>query len=103
MELPAVSAEAVFLGDVPRVPFAMPGTQELAQVVVEALGGGVAVLMQNHGVVVAASDLRRAANLVQILERTAEIIVGCYAVGREPPALPDDAVAALRKMGKMMA
>jgi len=97
-----IAAEAVFVGDIPRAPFIMPGTQELARAVVDALGDGVAVLMQNHGLVVAASDLRRAANLVQIVERTAEVIVSCYAVGGEPPVLPDDAIEALRKRGETM-
>ena len=33
----------------------------------------------------------------------AEVILGCYAVGREPPVLPEDAVRTLRKMGDLVA
>lgn len=98
-----ISVEAAFLGDVPRVPFIMPGTRELARAVVEALGEGAAVLMQNHGLLVAARSLRQAANVVEIIERTAEVIVDCAAVGREPPVLPEEALAELRKAGRMMA
>jgi ribulose-5-phosphate 4-epimerase/fuculose-1-phosphate aldolase len=98
-----ISTEAAFLGDLPRVPFIMPGTKDLAQAVVEALGDGAAVLMQNHGLIVAASSLRRAASLSEIVERTAEVILGCYAVGKEPPTLPENVVAMLQEMGRMMA
>jgi hypothetical protein len=31
------------------------------------------------------------------------VILGCYAVGREPPVLPEDAVRTLRAMGDLVA
>jgi L-ribulose-5-phosphate 4-epimerase len=99
-----ISTEAAFLGDIPRVPFIMPGTTELAEAVAAALGAeDSAVFMQNHGMLVASSSLRRAANVSEVIERTSEMILGCYAVGKEPPVLPDDVVAQLRELGKMMA
>jgi autoinducer 2 (AI-2) kinase len=98
-----ISTEAVFVGDLPRVPFIMPGTTDLAQAVTDALGDGVAVLMQNHGLIVAASGLRQAATLSEIVERTAEVILGCYAVGKEPPTLPENVIPLLRQIGRMMA
>jgi autoinducer 2 (AI-2) kinase len=97
-----VSTEAAFLGDVPRVPFIMPGTQELADAVASALGAGPAVLLQNHGILVAGSSLRRAADQSEVLERSSQLILGCHAVGREPPVIPDDILATLREAGKMM-
>jgi autoinducer 2 (AI-2) kinase len=98
-----ISTEAAFLSDLARVPFIMPGTKDLAQAVVEALGEGAGVLLQNHGLLVAASSLRRAADIAEIIERTAEVILGCYAVGQEPPPLPEDVVAMLQEMGRLMA
>jgi ribulose-5-phosphate 4-epimerase/fuculose-1-phosphate aldolase len=71
--------------------------------VAEAMGDGWAVLMQNHGLLVAGRSLRRAADMVEIIERSAEIILGCHAVGKEPPCLPDDVVAELRRMGDLVA
>ncbi len=98
-----VTTEAAFIKEIPRVPFIMPGSKQLAVEVTQALGKGIAVLMQNHGLVVAASSLRHAANTVEVIERVAQLIWGCYAVGKKPPTLPKDVVATLREIGEMMA
>jgi phosphoglycerate dehydrogenase-like enzyme/sugar (pentulose or hexulose) kinase/ribulose-5-phosphate 4-epimerase/fuculose-1-phosphate aldolase len=98
-----ISTEAAFFGNIPRVPFIMPGTEGLAKAVGEAAQDDWAVLLKNHGLIVAGRSLRRAADSVEIIERTAEVILGCYAVGREPPVLPEDAVRTLRKMGDLVA
>ncbi len=98
-----VSTEAAFFHKIGRVPFMMPGTQELADAVVEALGDGWAVLLQNHGLLVAGRSLRRAADLAEIIERASEVILGCYAVGKEPPVLPEETVEMLSSLGDVMA
>jgi autoinducer 2 (AI-2) kinase len=98
-----ISTEAAFFGNIPRIPFVMPGTELLADAIAEAVSDSWAVLMQNHGLLVAGRSLRRAADMVEIVERSAEIILGCYAVGKEPPKLPDDIVVKLRKMGDLLA
>jgi autoinducer 2 (AI-2) kinase len=98
-----VTTEAAFLADLPRVPFIMPGSTELAVAVRQALGNGMAVLMQNHGLVVAASSLRRAADAAEVIERVSQLIWGCYAVGKKPPTLPKDVLGTLREIGRMLA
>jgi ribulose-5-phosphate 4-epimerase/fuculose-1-phosphate aldolase len=81
----------------------MPGTDALAKAVGEAIAGEWAVLLRNHGLIVAGRSLRRAADSAEIVERTAEVILGCYAVGREPPVLPEEDVRTLRRMGDLLA
>ncbi|MBI3158504.1 MAG: class II aldolase/adducin family protein [Chloroflexi bacterium] len=93
-----VSTGAVIVGEVPRVPFVLPGTAELGRAVARALGSSrVAVMMQNHGLVVAASSLRKAADIALIIERTAFEILGCLAMGRLPPLLDPEEIALIRK------
>lgn len=99
----AISTESAFLAHIGRIPFVKPGTPALAEALVCALGSGWAVLMQNHGLIVAARSLRRASDITQIVERTAEIILGCYAVGRVPPVLPADLVAELASQEDLIA
>jgi sugar (pentulose or hexulose) kinase/phosphoglycerate dehydrogenase-like enzyme/ribulose-5-phosphate 4-epimerase/fuculose-1-phosphate aldolase/putative sterol carrier protein len=98
-----ISTEAAFFGDIPRVPFIMPGTDALAEAVSDAMKDNWAVLMVNHGLVVCGRSLRRAADMVEIVERSAQLILGCHAVGKEPPVLPEKTVAMLRKMGDLVA
>lgn len=98
-----ISTEAAFFDDLPRIPFVMPGTQALADAIAEGAKRSWAVLMKNHGVLVAGRSLRRAADMLEIVERSSQIILGCRMVGKEPPVLPPDVVAKLRRMGDLVA
>lgn len=100
-----ISSDAAFFGDLQRIPFVMPGSDELAEKVSEAMKEEWAVLMVNHGIVVAGRSLRRASDMAQIIERTAEVILGCYqATGGKPPSvLPEEAVKLFRSLGDVIA
>jgi sugar (pentulose or hexulose) kinase/phosphoglycerate dehydrogenase-like enzyme/ribulose-5-phosphate 4-epimerase/fuculose-1-phosphate aldolase/putative sterol carrier protein len=97
-----ISTEAAFIGEIPRVPFIMPGTVELADAVGAAAKDAVAVIMQNHGLIVGGANLRQAIDLTLIIEQTADKLIACHLLGKTPPVLPDEIVSTLRGLGEMV-
>jgi L-ribulose-5-phosphate 4-epimerase len=98
-----ISTEAAFIGEIPRVPFVMPGTIELADAVGAASKNAPAVIMQNHGLIVGGSNLRHAIDITLIIEQTADKLIACHMLNKIPPVLPDEIVASLRGLGEIIA
>lgn len=95
-----ISIDSAIFGDIPVIPFVIPGTEEFGRVVAGAIGEkGSALLMQNHGLVTVGSDLRKAANLAEAVEETAAAILASRAMGVEPEVISDDLVQKIREIG----
>ena len=97
-----ISTEAAFIGEIPRVPFIMPGTGELADAVGAAAKDASAVIMQNHGLIVGGANLRHTVDMTFVIEETADKLIVCHTLGKTPPVLPDEIVAAIRSLGQMI-
>jgi ribulose-5-phosphate 4-epimerase/fuculose-1-phosphate aldolase len=96
--VPPLTIEAIALAEAPRVPFMLSGTKELSQAVVDALGEGSAVLLQNHGLLTVGKDLREAANRAHQLEFAARTVVTCRLLGGQPALIPDKLAEFLKKI-----
>lgn len=86
-ELPCVHYQLLLLGGpVPVAPYATFGTPELASSVLDALEGGNAALMANHGAIVHGHDLDAALELSLLLEWACTVYWRAAAIG-EPRVL----------------
>jgi ribulose-5-phosphate 4-epimerase/fuculose-1-phosphate aldolase len=86
------------VGAVPVLPYAPPGSAELAEPVREAAKNAAAVLLANHGPVVSAKAFRAAVMAAEELEETAKLIL--LTRGMQVRQLTPDAVAELQKRFK---
>lgn len=74
--LPPITAYYVMrVGKLPLVPYFAPGDKDLAQAVEQFATDARAVLLANHGPVVAGADLDSAVNAVEELEETARLFL----------------------------
>jgi ribulose-5-phosphate 4-epimerase/fuculose-1-phosphate aldolase len=94
--LPALTAYYVMrIGVLPLVPYYAPGDMALAQAVRGFAGRHHAVLLANHGPVVAGSSLAAAADAVEELEATAKLYL--LLRGSRVRALTSEQVADLQR------
>jgi ribulose-5-phosphate 4-epimerase/fuculose-1-phosphate aldolase len=93
--LPPITAYYVMrVGQLPLVPYHPPGDLSLAEAVRKLAGKHHAVLLANHGPVVAGSSLDAAANAIEELEETAKLFL--LLRGAKLRLLTDAQVAALK-------
>jgi ribulose-5-phosphate 4-epimerase/fuculose-1-phosphate aldolase len=94
--LPPITAYYVMrVGRLPLVPYFPPGDQGLAAAVGRLAGKHHAVLLANHGPVVAGSSLEAAAGVIEELEETAKLYLMLQ--GHRARFLTPEQVAALRE------
>lgn len=92
--LPPLTPYAIMkLGKVKLLPFFMPGDPAMGEAVRGLAGKRSAVMLANHGPVVAAKDVEAACNAIEELEDTARLAM--MTRGLNPRALSDEQVQRL--------
>ena len=66
---------------VPLAPYATFGSDALAHGVAEAMDGGAACLMANHGLIAAAPSLAKALSIAEEIEEQAAVYWGTLSIG----------------------
>ncbi len=100
LELPTdlVPEAALYLGQIARVPYIRPGTDDLARAVAEALGDDRYVaIMTNHGAVTVGDSSLTAFRRMETLEFLCRMVVTARAAGLPLHGIGQQAVAELRR------
>lgn len=96
--IPAVIEDLVQIigGQVDVAKYALPGTTDLGENAIQALGHKKAVLLANHGVVCWGRTLKAALMTAEIVEKAAHIYCICASMGGAIP-LPDKDIAVMHE------
>ncbi len=84
-------------GEVRVAEYAPLGTQELAENVVKALEGRLAAIIANHGVVAVGKNLQEAMEVLELVERVAQIYIHAKLLGKVE-TLPQNVVENLKTL-----
>ncbi|HEY7414242.1 MAG TPA: class II aldolase/adducin family protein [Ktedonobacteraceae bacterium] len=106
MQMPPITSEAILLVDLPTIPWAIGGSHELAEYVLEYVGKRQVsgAYLRNHGLVTVGSTLREAADVTYAVEHTIKIILACKTFGREPSLiLPEGIKQVIEQAGEFAA
>lgn len=83
---PVIDEAAQTLGNVKVTEYALPGSPEMAQNAIEAIGKeGSACLLANHGAVAVGKDMDTAFKVCTVLEMTAQIYYMARCIGKPMP------------------
>jgi L-fuculose-phosphate aldolase len=82
--------------EIKLAPYAICGSNQLAENTIQTLGGGNAVLLANHGLVAVAHGLADALKICYTAEKTAKVVLDAKILG-EVHSLPAEDIQQLRK------
>jgi L-fuculose-phosphate aldolase len=103
MEIPAIlDDQATFIGgEVKLARYALPGSQEMVDNALAALGKGNAVLLANHGVVGIGRTMRDALTVCELVEKSAKVYLSALTLGKVN-TVPEEALEVQKAFFNMM-
>jgi L-ribulose-5-phosphate 4-epimerase len=94
-----VTESALCIGGMVKVaPYVRPGTEELAQMVLETMGSGVSVLLAQHGMIAVGPDLHSAYATTIATEVSARLTLLARSAGMKPITIESSEVTELRQL-----
>lgn len=85
-ELPAVAAASAPYSPVKSAPFEIPGSDEIAEAAVKAMGDhNVVCLLKNHGLIAAGRSVSQAMSIAEYVEENSQIAYYTYVAGKMEP------------------
>jgi L-ribulose-5-phosphate 4-epimerase len=98
-QIPPVLTEAAscLTGPVPVAPYRAPGSAELAQIVLDTIGSGVAVLLAQHGLLTVGASLAEAYDSTLAAENTARLVIWARSMGSKVITLDPEIQAQVRQ------
>lgn len=100
-KLPSNCLSEVILaaGDIPFVPYARPGTEDMGKVLIPFLPTHQALILRNHGALCWGADLEEAYRGMERIEHSAQILAAAEKLGGMKP-LPPEEIAYLYELRK---
>jgi L-ribulose-5-phosphate 4-epimerase len=98
-QIPLVLIEAAcnLTGPVPVAPYRAPGSMELAEIVYQTLGDGIAVTLAQHGLLTVGNTLAEAYDSTLAAENTARLVIWAKSTGSPIVMIPPDEQARVRQ------
>jgi L-ribulose-5-phosphate 4-epimerase len=82
-EIPPVTVGQALTGPIPFAPYRRPGSEEIAEAALEAMGSGHAVILQNHGVFTVGPVMEMALAVAFIVEEAATVAFHASLLSRQ--------------------
>lgn len=81
LDKPVMAEISYYFGKIPLADYALPSTKELAENTVKYFDEYDAVLMANHGFVIASNNIEDAYLKLELAESYAQVVLNTYALG----------------------